>query len=34
MQYGSELAAVTAMLEGITPEDVIEEVLAAVEVPL
>lgn len=34
MQYGSELAAVTAMLEGITPEHVIEEVLAAVEVPL
>ena len=34
MQYGSELVAVTAMLEGITPEHVIDEVLAAVEVPL
>ena len=34
MQYGSQLAAVTAMLEGITPELVIDEVLAAVEVPL
>lgn len=34
MQYGSELAAVTAMLEGITPEHVIQEVLTAVEVPL
>ncbi|KAI9878614.1 MAG: hypothetical protein M1830_000381 [Pleopsidium flavum] len=34
MQYGSELAAVTAMLEGVTPEVIIDEVLAAVEVPL
>ena len=34
MQYGSDLAAVAAMLEGFTPEQVIEEVLAAVEVPL
>jgi len=34
MQYGSELAAVTAMLEGTTPEFIIDEVLAAVEVPL
>lgn len=34
MQYGSELAAVTSMLEGITPEHVIEEVLTAVEMPL
>ena len=34
MQYGSELAAVTAMLEGITPELIIDEVLTAVEVPL
>ncbi len=34
MQYGSELVAVTTMLDGITPEHVIEEVLTAVEVPL
>ncbi len=34
MQYGSDLAAVTALLEGMTPETTIEEVLAAVEAPL
>jgi len=34
MQYGSDLTAITALLEGITPEAVIEEVLAAVEAPL
>ena len=34
MQYGSDLAAVAAMLEGVTPEQVIDEVLGAVEVPL
>lgn len=34
MQYGSELAAVAAMLEGITPEFIIDEVLATVEAPL
>ena len=34
MQYGSDLTAVTALLEDITPEAVVEEVLAAVEAPL
>lgn len=34
LQYGSELAAVKAMLEGVTPEAVIEDVLTAVEAPL
>ena len=34
LQYGSELAAVKAMLEGVTPEVVIEDVLTAVEAPL
>lgn len=34
LQYGSELAAVKAMLEGVTPEVVIEGVLTAVEAPL
>ncbi|MCJ1303069.1 hypothetical protein MMC08_005876 [Hypocenomyce scalaris] len=34
MQYGSDLAAVAAMLEGVTADQVIEEVLAAVEAPL
>jgi len=33
MQYGSELAAVSAMLEGITPAQLIESVLEEVEVP-
>lgn len=34
MQWGSSLEAVKAVLEGVTPEDVIEEVLESVEVPL
>ncbi|KAL8803646.1 MAG: hypothetical protein Q9182_003061 [Xanthomendoza sp. 2 TL-2023] len=34
LQYGSDLAAVTAALQGVTPESVIEDVLAAVETPL
>jgi MoxR-like ATPase len=34
MQWGSSLEAVKEMLDGVTPEDVIEEVLQAVEVPL
>lgn len=34
MQWGSSLDAVKEMLDGVTPEDVIEEVLQAVEVPL
>jgi hypothetical protein len=34
MQWGSSLEAVKAVLEGVTPEDVIEEVLQSVEAPL
>ncbi|KAF2196957.1 hypothetical protein GQ43DRAFT_425567 [Delitschia confertaspora ATCC 74209] len=34
MQWGSSLEAVRAILEGVTPEDVIEEVLQSVETPL
>lgn len=34
MQWGSQLEAVKAVLEGVTPEIVIEEVLESVEVPL
>lgn len=34
MQYGSDLAAVTALLKGVTAQQVIEEVLVAVEAPL
>lgn len=34
MEWGSSLEAVKAVLEGVTPEDVIEEVLESVEVPL
>ena len=34
MQWGSSLEAVNAVLEGVTVEDVIEEVLESVEVPL
>ncbi|KAF2264854.1 hypothetical protein CC78DRAFT_532963 [Lojkania enalia] len=34
MQWGSSLQAVKAILEGVTVEDVIEEVLQSVEVPL
>lgn len=34
MQWGSSLDAVKAVLDGVTAEDVIEEVLQSVEVPL
>lgn len=34
MQWGSDLDAVWELLEGVEPEDVIEEVLASVDVPL
>jgi len=34
MQWGSSLEAVKAILEGVTVEDVVEEVLQSVEVPL
>ena len=34
MQYGSSLAVITALLEEVTPEQVIEEVLASIEMPL
>jgi hypothetical protein len=34
MQWGSSLEAVKAVLEGVTAEDVVEEVLQSVEVPL
>ncbi|KAI1111102.1 hypothetical protein F5Y14DRAFT_426636 [Nemania sp. NC0429] len=34
MQWGSDLDAVKELLEGVEPEDVIEEVLASVDVPL
>ena len=34
MQYGSDIRAVTMLLQDVTAPDVIEEVLAAVEVPL
>ena len=34
MQYGSDLEAVKAVLEGVRPEDVIEDVLLQVEAPL
>lgn len=34
MQYGSDLTAVAALLEGITPEAIMDEVLASVEAPL
>jgi hypothetical protein len=34
MQWGSSLEAVKAVLDGVTEEDVIEEVLQSVEVPL
>ena len=34
IQWGSSLEAVKAVLEGVTVEDVIEEVLESVEVPL
>ncbi|KAL8768886.1 MAG: hypothetical protein Q9209_004940 [Squamulea sp. 1 TL-2023] len=34
LQYGSDLAAVRAALEGVTPESIIEDVLVSVEAPL
>lgn len=34
MQWGSDLNAVTAALEGVGPETVIDDVLGMVEVPL
>ncbi|MCJ1457669.1 hypothetical protein MMC28_008038 [Mycoblastus sanguinarius] len=34
MQYGSDLAAIALILEGVRPEDVVEDVLEQVEVPL
>jgi len=34
MQWGSDLNAVTALLEGVQPEDVVEEVLSIVDAPL
>lgn len=34
MQWGSSLEAVKAVLSGVTVEDVVEEVLQSVEVPL
>lgn len=34
MQYGSQLAAVAALLDGVIPEQIIEEVIESVEAPL
>lgn len=34
VQYGSNVAAVRQYMDGLTPEDVIETVLAKVECPL
>ncbi|KAI0868787.1 hypothetical protein GGS24DRAFT_481205 [Hypoxylon argillaceum] len=34
MQWGSDLAAVRALLEDVQPEDIVEEVLGMVDVPL
>jgi hypothetical protein len=34
LQWGSSLDAVQAVLEGVTPDDVVEEVLQSVEGPL
>ncbi|KAI0201242.1 hypothetical protein F4808DRAFT_425796 [Astrocystis sublimbata] len=34
MQWGSDLGAVKALLEGVQPEDVVEDVLGMVDVPL
>ena len=34
MQYGSDLAAVSQLLREYTPDQVIEEVLDQIEVPL
>lgn len=34
LQWGSSLEAVKAVLDGVTAEDVVEEVLQSVEAPL
>lgn len=34
MQWGSSLEAVKAVLDGVSADDVVEEVLQSVEVPL
>lgn len=34
LQYGSDLQSIVELLEGVTPQSVIEDVLALVEVPL
>lgn len=34
LQYGSDLSAVSALLEGVNPELVLDEVLKRVDVPL
>jgi hypothetical protein len=34
MQWGSSLDAVKAVLDGVTADDVVEEVLQSVEAPL
>ena len=34
MQYGSDLTAIAELLEGYTPDLVIEEVLKEIETPL
>lgn len=34
MQYGSDLGAISAMLKGVTADEILEDVLAAVEVPV
>jgi hypothetical protein len=34
MQWGSNLAAVKRNLEGVTVEEILEEVIASVEAPL
>lgn len=34
MQWGSDYNAVTAMLDGLTAESIVEDVLGALEVPL
>ena len=34
MQWGSDLEAVARMLEGVGPEEIIEDVLGSTEAPL
>ena len=34
MQYGSDLDVVASMLDGLTSEDIVDEVLSIVEAPL